>query len=436
MADNRNPQANLRNIATTGFDNSPSHTSGLSHDHPLSLSTTSTSGATDLVQLLTPSAMDHPKLAAQQIHFLKDVDISLPLLAGEGTFATALASRNNPTTIDNIHRKLTVLPSNYHTFTREQQDAFCKLVDLAEMKQALRLELRNKEKVIREQEQKYLMADFGLGNVVYGWDVTNPSAVTTGTERTQAAAALQGRLATRRKVKDSDRIFSSSSVMSSSAGANRLSKNRRLELKKKKRQRELMEKQKRLQKIQQRRQMGYSYDEGRMDSPSESFAYRTPTNKGTTYTDSPKYASGIMGVKKSVMIRRPKELGKMGTSSGKLSHTVKMPKAPGSSSSKPLEKPMEGNRLRTLLSNKGPPSNLSTFPGHSQSSSDGSVAGTSREPQQPIKLKIPKLRLFSQDLQSETPSSPSPSVATIDSANSDAPNAHRRNRGRPKRLDT
>ena len=89
------------------------------------------------------------------------------------------------------------------------------------MKQALRLELRNKEKVIREQEQKYLMADFGLGNVVYGWDVTNPAAVTAGTERTQAAATTQGRLATRRKVKDSDRIFSSSSVMSSSAGASK-----------------------------------------------------------------------------------------------------------------------------------------------------------------------------------------------------------------------
>ena len=78
------------------------------------------------------------------------------------------------------------------------------------MKQALRLELRSKEKLIREQEMKYLTTDYGLGNVVHGWDITNPTGPGGLTDR-QASST---RLVTRRKVKDSDKIFSSSSVMS------------------------------------------------------------------------------------------------------------------------------------------------------------------------------------------------------------------------------
>lgn len=83
-------------------------------------------------------------------------------------------------------------------------------MDFAETKQALRLELRLKEKLIREQEMKYLTTDYGLGNVVHGWDITNPTGPSGLTDR-QASST---RVMARRKVKDSDKIFSLSSVMS------------------------------------------------------------------------------------------------------------------------------------------------------------------------------------------------------------------------------
>lgn len=175
MGDRQN--ANLRSIALTGFDR-PNLLSNSIADLPPPTATDddcttnrSLNGFGNKLTSLdaipaTISSIDHPKLLAANLNFLKGVDLTIPSLANELAFAEAVATRNNPTTLDNVHRKLTNLPPYFSTFTKEQQEAFCRLVDSAEMKQALRLELKYKERTIRDQEMKYLSTDFGLGRIL------------------------------------------------------------------------------------------------------------------------------------------------------------------------------------------------------------------------------------------------------------------------------
>ena len=112
--------ANLRNIAVIGFD-TPLSLNSLSlteHGHGGLDSHAAGDGSRGAEIVATSSRMDHPKLTAQGVHFLKGVDLSIPELAGELAFADALAVRNNPTTLDNIHRKLTLMPPSYHEFSK------------------------------------------------------------------------------------------------------------------------------------------------------------------------------------------------------------------------------------------------------------------------------------------------------------------------------
>lgn len=50
----------------------------------------------------TPCLMDHPKLVSANYYFLKGIDLSHPALAQESAFAEAVATRNNPTSTQNL----------------------------------------------------------------------------------------------------------------------------------------------------------------------------------------------------------------------------------------------------------------------------------------------------------------------------------------------
>lgn len=361
--------ANLRSIATIGFDR-PVVLSATSVDvpHPSHDEHSTTSPLVNGVPNKpknpdppTTSLMDHPKLIASNFHYLKGVDLSIPALASELGFAEAVATRNNPTTLENLHRKLTILPPNFSTLTKEQQEAFCRLVDSAEMKQALRLELRSKERNIREQEMKYLSTDFGLGNVVHGWDLSSGSNY-TGTERT----ASSSRLISRRKVKDSERVFSASSVMSFLTNS-RVSRVKRTDTKKRRKQREKIKKQRKKQLSLQRHRLNAGRDKD--DSEEESLAgdernYTLPVGKEMDAQEEAsedsrdvkeKVKKKSMGTLKKLVkssaSREPTGAGKTSQGSlrqeSKIMKNVPPPKLEKSSGE-------TGHRLRTLLTNKAP----------------------------------------------------------------------------------
>ncbi|OQV24002.1 hypothetical protein BV898_01960 [Hypsibius exemplaris] len=489
--------AGLRSIALTGFDQ-PLTLSCLSLDaHPTTSTSTSTSTSdsqttSDPSKLIpTASRMDHPKLTAAGHYFLKGVDLSIPEMAHELAFADALATRSNPTTADNIHRKLTVLPEQYFGFSKEQQDAYYKLVDFAEMKQALRLELRLHEKLIREQELKYLTTDYGLGNVVHGWDISGGGGGFGGgggglTER-QASST---RLATRRKVKDSDRIFSSSSVMSSLT-TSRMTKPKRIDsVKKKKKNREKIEKERKKQQSLQKRRMNIFREETSIDT-EESFAGdETFTISGRDSDDDEAHLKKVTTTKKKHQPQQPtpfhhqhhqnSTLKKAASnahvkkpsndffsnSSGRLSNPMTAPKTIQHSSSKfPAtvqrqdSKPASesGHRLRTLLTNRTPHTaaaavSSSPLDSGNTNSPVGASASHHQPLKEPLKIKIMKYKapdaiaspaavmgIF--DGGGSIPASPAQSVVTVDSG-SETPDAvsssgggtGKRNRGRPKRL--
>ncbi|XP_055328150.1 uncharacterized protein LOC129581215 [Paramacrobiotus metropolitanus] len=439
----RNCNAKLQAIATIGFDAFVDVTTEpvLADDNALTLV-----GLEDnflkpnRMQAPQPCLMDHPKLLANNFHFLQGIDTEHAVLSHELAFADGVATRSNPTTLENLRTKLTTLPPNFSAFSAEQQEAFCRLVDAAEVKHVLKYELKKKEKLIRDLELKYLTTDFGLGNVVNGWDLPHPGYAT---ERQMSTARSN-----RRKIKDSDRIFSASSVMSF-ISATKLSRAKQTESRKKKRE---VEKIRRLRKKQmhiQRQGLNAGRDKKVVESEDDAVALgakayswlkekkrETPKDEllspATIAAGSSKKKAGS-GVKKSKNLGGEREA----PATGKHPLMISAPPAPATQSapvSKP-DKPVEtGHRLRTLLTNKTPRPAAAAF----LNGFDSPPPPTQRE-QSGIKLKISRTR-FDMPMRGDTASrSPTASISALDS-NPETPSApgfasglSKRHRGRPPR---
>ena len=129
--------------------------------------------------------------------------------------------------------------------------------------------------------------------------------------------------------------------------------------------------------------------------------------------------------------------------------------APGPGHHKPPDKPASeaGHRLRNLLTNKTPnaaavaAASSAMMTAHAVGDAGtGSAAALSSTPKEPIKLKIMKSRLMDATIAGAgsdvVPASPAPTAAvdsgpeTPDASGSSGGGATKRNRGRPKRLDT
>ncbi|XP_055346007.1 uncharacterized protein LOC129593620 [Paramacrobiotus metropolitanus] len=428
----RNHNAKLQAIATTGFDaianNSSESVHQLTEEHPPVLSDAHSPQAKQPEPPPT-CLLDHPKLLSNNFHFLKGVDLHHPILSHEMAFAEAVATRNNPTTMDNIRTKLTSLPPNFASFSKEQQTAYLRLVDCAEMKQTLKYELKNKEKLVRDLEMRYLSADFGLGNVVHGWDLTGNYGVADRQVGTP-------RVVSRRKIKDGDRIFSSSSVMSFTNPV-KTSETHLPEIKKKK---EKMQKKKQISTLNRMQSSQMEMLETEDEPVERTYTVTEKKQKARADNDDILNVKQKLSKKKNMVTKKPKnstgyrDIPAGGKHSLTTSVTTKTPKTP--TVSKPPEKPpMEtGHRLRTLLTNKAPHAASSSF-----TKTPVDSFGSGRDQGGSIKLKIFKTRAGIQSESSEVPPSPAASITPVDS-NPETPSTpnplntlSKRQRGRPPR---
>lgn len=203
---------------------------------------------------------------------------------------------------------------------------------------------------------------FVVGNVVHGWDISNPNGY-TGTERQGTST----RLVNRRKVKDSDRIFSASSVMSFLTSS-RVSKAKRSEMKKKRKEREKIKRHRKKQMSMQRHRLNAGRDKDSVDSEEESLEGNDSSYILTVEKESEVQAEESDDLNemkdRDRMMRKKslttlKKVPKMGNSrepngAGKTSQSL-LPKIMKNIPFKQEKGGAEtGHRLRTLLTNKAP----------------------------------------------------------------------------------